>query len=175
MALALIPHLALVSLSLLSVACGGGGGVRVTDVAPRADDVATIDGLMRAFYAVVNVGPREPRQWDRDRTLYAPWIRFVATGRRVDVMTHQQLVDGTEPMIASGFRERELRRVVRQVGAIAHVFSSYETERGTGAEVTRSRGVNSLELYFDGRRWWIAAVSWHSETADQPIPPELLP
>lgn len=164
----------IVSLFLLGCARGA-GGVRVATVAPRPDDVASIDGIVRAFYAVVNLAPDEPRQWARDRTLYSPWIRFVgAGGRGVELMDHQQLVNATEPMIAGGFRERELARVTRRYGHIAHVFSTYETERGAPPG-QRSRGVNSLELYFDGARWWISAVSWQSETAEHPIPPELLP
>jgi hypothetical protein len=35
--------------------------------------------------------------------------------------------------------------------------------------------VNSLDLYFDGQRWWVASVLWQSEDAAHPIPPELLP
>ena len=38
-----------------------------------------------------------------------------------------------------------------------------------------SRGVNSLEIYFDGARYWIASVMWQSEDAEHPIPASLLP
>jgi hypothetical protein len=49
-----------------------------------------------------------------------------------------------------------------------------ETWQGPdGREV--SRGVNSIDLYFDGARWWIASVVWQSESARYPIPAELLP
>jgi hypothetical protein len=77
--------------------------------------------------------------------------------------------------IQAGFHEKELHRVVRQYGNIAHVFSTYETTEGMGANVRRSRGVNSLQLYFDGTRWWVASVTWQSEDAAHPLPPELLP
>jgi hypothetical protein len=39
----------------------------------------------------------------------------------------------------------------------------------------QSRGVNSIELYFDGARWWISSVMWQSEDEEHPIPATLLP
>lgn len=156
--------------------------VPVPRVAPRQEDVASIDGLMRPFYEVVNVAPEEPRQWSRDRTLYSPWIRFVATGTspttgrtRAEAWDHQRLVDESEPLLRKGFREREIHRSLHRYGNIAHVDSTYETTFGTGAQVEVSRGVNSVELYFDGTRWWIASVMWMSEDEGHPIPAEYLP
>lgn len=172
LALAALPRIALSATS---------PSVAVPSVEARADDVASIDGLMRAFYEVVNVAPDAPRQWGRDRTLYSPWTRFVATSSdakgqpQVDVWSHQQLVDETEPLVRRGFREREIHRRTTRYGHIAHIDSTYETELDGPGGTQRSRGVNSLELYFDGKRWWIASVMWMSESAQAPIPADLLP
>ncbi|HEU4412436.1 MAG TPA: hypothetical protein VFS43_44750 [Polyangiaceae bacterium] len=152
------------------------GRVRVVTVPPRPEDVASVEGLVKAFYEVVNVPPEGARQWDRDRTLYSPHIRFIAIDGKgkVSVWDHQQLVESTEPLVAQGFREREIWRVTRRYGNMAHVDSTYETLRGPGGRDV-SRGVNSIDAYFDGGRWWIASVVWQSESARYPIPPELLP
>ncbi|WLT30996.1 hypothetical protein [Geothrix sp. PMB-07] len=158
---------------LLNLAClRGPAHVPVPTQAPLREDVVDLDGIMKAFYDVVNVAPDGPRQWGRDRTLYSPWIRFVGIGHEVDIWDHQRLVDETEPMVRAGFREREIHRVTHRYGNIATVLSTYETE--SGPEHTLSRGVNSLQLYHDGRRWWIASVTWQSETKEHPIPVELL-
>jgi len=155
-------------------------GPAVQLLAPRPEDVGSVDGVMRAFYEVTNVAPDGPRQWDRDRTLYVPWIRFVALGPgasgrpAVTVWTHPEFVEATEPLVKKGFVEREIFRTTRRYGNMVHVDSTYETLVGTGSPV-RSRGVNSLDLYFDGRRWWVASVVWQSEDAAHPIPAELLP
>lgn len=148
----------------------------------RPEDVATLDGILRAFYEVVNVAPDAPRQWGRDRTLYSPWIRFVATGTsptlgRTEAVAwdHQRLVDESEPLVRKGFREREIFRRTARYGHIAHIDSTYETVSGTGASTKVSRGVNSLELYWDGKRWWIASVMWMSEDPSHPIPQAYLP
>ncbi len=154
----------------------------VAAIPARPEDVATLDGIMRAFYDVVNVGPGEPRQWARDRTLYAPWIRFVATGTspttgrtEAEAWDHPQYVAKTEPLVRQGFRERELFRRTSRYGNIVHIDSTYETLLGQGAAAQASRGVNSIELYWDGSRWWIASVMWMSEDKANPIPAALLP
>jgi hypothetical protein len=166
-----------ISIALVCAGCANPNGPAGNSTLPRPADVATVDGLMKAFYEVVNVGPEGPRQWDRDRTLYSPWIRFVALGAspsgraEVAIWTQQQLVDATEPLLRSGFREREIHRTMRRYGRMVHVDSTYETELSG----KRSRGVNSLELYFDGARWWMASAMWQSEDRDHPLPAELLP
>jgi hypothetical protein len=38
------------------------------------------------------------------------------------------------------------------------------------------RSIDSLELFWDGKRWWIAGVTiWDINTAKHPLPPEFLP
>lgn len=148
-------------------------------VAARPEDVSTIDGLIAAYYDIVSVQPDGPRQWDRDRTLYVPWIHFVSIhpgkdGIQIATWTHPEFIVATEPLLKAGFQERELKRRVYRYGNLAHVESSYETRVGKENPKV-SRGVNFLELYFDGTRWWVASAIWQGEDAAHPIPPELLP
>ena len=158
----------------------GKAHVRVPNVPPRPEDVGTIDGIVAAFYAVISGPAGQPRQWSRDRSLYIPGIRFVAledskgkpTAR---VVSHQEYVDWTnDGMVKQGFFESEIHRVTQVFGNIAHVFSTYETRQIAEGPVT-ARGINSIELYFDGSRWWITAVQWQDEGAERRIPKELLP
>ncbi|WP_158625039.1 hypothetical protein [Corallococcus terminator] len=150
-------------------------GAEVTDsIAARPEDVSTLDGAMRAFYDVVNVAPDAPRQWARDRALYSPWVHFVAIGRTVEVYDHARFVEATELLVRVGFREWEVHRTVRRYGNIAHVESTYESRSGPG-EGKPGRGVNHLQFYFDGTRWWVTSVVWQTEDAANPLPPELLP
>ncbi|HTQ79002.1 MAG TPA: hypothetical protein VMM92_03320 [Thermoanaerobaculia bacterium] len=37
------------------------------------------------------------------------------------------------------------------------------------------RGVNSFELFSDGKRWWIFSIVWQPETAKLALPAEFLP
>jgi Domain of unknown function (DUF4440) len=142
-------------------------------------DVSTIDGIIKAFYEVISGGKGVPRQWSRDKTLYAPDVRFVAMSEaggkvRANVMNHHQYAGGSnEFFVREGFTEREINRVVRRFGNIAHVFSIYEFS--TEDKKLTGRGVNSIELFWDGARWWISAVSWDEERPNNPIPKEFLP
>ncbi|NTX53908.1 hypothetical protein [Myxococcus sp. CA039A] len=165
----------LLSLLLALTACAHAPpSIPVETIPARPGDVASIDGVMKAFYEVVNLAPDAPRQWARDRTLYSPWIHFVSIGQKVSIWDHQGFVEATEPLVRAGFREWEINRVTRRYGNIAHVASTYETRTGPG-EGSLSRGVNYIQLYFDGARWWVTSVVWQSEDAAHPIPPELLP
>lgn len=155
--------------------------IEVPAVAPRPEDVGSVDGIMRAFYEVISGPAGQPREWSRDRTLYIPEVRFVSISQgkngkpRATTMTHQQFVDEADAsMVKQGFFETELRRVTRSFGNVTHVFSSYEIRLRRDGPVI-GRGVNSLQLFNDGSRWWIASVAWDDEREGNPIPKELQP
>jgi hypothetical protein len=141
-------------------------------------DVSSLDGIVKAFYETISGGKGVARQWSRDRTLYTPGVRFAAMSEengkiRASVMNHEQFVNSSnEFFVESGFTEREINRVTRRFGNIAHVFSVYEY--ATEDKKTTGRGINSIELYFDGARWWIFAVTWDDERPGNPIPKEFL-
>jgi hypothetical protein len=154
--------------------------VEVAAISPRTEDVSSLDGIMKAFYEVISGPAGEPRQWSRDRTLYIPGVRFVsmsvnAKGEPVGrVMDHQQFVDSTDAELAAkGFFEWEIHRETKRFGNIAHIFSTYESRITKDGPVI-ARGVNSIELFWDGKRWWIADAIWDEERKDNPLPKEFL-
>jgi len=155
--------------------------VPVPSATPRAEDVATIDGMVRAYYEVISGPAGQPRQWSRDRSLYIDALRFVAVdadaqGRpRPRILDHQGYVDASDsPLMRRGFFEKEIHRVEQRFGPIAHVFSTYETRKTPDGPLI-GRGINSIELFWDGKRWWIASAIWDEERPDNPIPKEYLP
>ena len=154
--------------------------VEVAAISPRAEDVSSLDGIMKAFYEAISGPAGEPRQWSRDRTLYIPGVRFVsmrvnAKGEPVArVMDHQQFVDSNDAELAAkGFFEWEIHRATKRFGNIAHIFSTYESRITKDGPVI-ARGVNSIELFWDGKRWWIAGAIWDEERKDNPLPKDLL-
>lgn len=153
--------------------------VEVLPIEADPKDVSTIEGIIKAFYETISGGKRVPRQWSRDKTLYMPDARFVGMSERdgkirATVMNHTNYVNATnEFFVAEGFQEREINRIVRKFGNIAHVFSVYEFM--TESKKEKTRGVNSIELFWDGTRWWISAVSWDEERPNNPIQKEFLP
>lgn len=153
--------------------------VPVPEVEPRPEDVATIDGIVAAFYAVISGPAGEPREWGRDATLYPDNVQFTPTNVDPDgnvqgaLIPKQAFVDRSNAfLVESGFVEREIHRVTRRFGNVADVASTYEwtTEDGRSG-----RGINFIHLFHDGDRWWITHATWDAERPDNPIPPEFLP
>jgi hypothetical protein len=145
----------------------------------RAEDVSTIEGIVKASYETISGGIGVARQWGRDRTLFDPNSRSVAVGvnaKTGSVATHgsseQEFADEADAsMVKDGFTERELKHVIKRFGNVATVLSSYEGTVASGKVITR--GVNIFQLFFDGKRWWILSMVWDEERPGNSIPAEL--
>jgi hypothetical protein len=157
---------------------GSSSNAAAQSLAARPEDVGSIDGIIKAFYDVISGPAGQPRQWQRDSTLYIPRVQFVAmsveNGKPVPaVMDHGQFARAyNRAFVDRGFFERETKRVTKRFGNIVHTFSAYEY-RATENGPVQGRGVNSIQLYWDGTRWWIASAIWDDERPDNPIPVEL--
>lgn len=146
----------------------------------RPEDVETLDGIIAAFYDVISGPAGEPRQWERDATLYPPGVTFTVVDRdpqtgapRPRTIAKQEYVEQSDAfLVGAGFHEREIHRVTTRFGSVAHVWSTYEWETEDGRT---GRGVNGIHLAWDGDRWWITHATWDQESPDHPIPAMFLP
>jgi hypothetical protein len=173
------PMKPLAGIMMLCLFAGSVEAQGMTERAAREADVATLDGIIAAFYDIVSGPAGQPRDWARDSTLYLAGAQFTtlnhAGGRwRARTVTHDEYARSAGPMLAQGFFEREIHRVVQRFGPMAHVMSTYEW-RTTADGPVGGRGINSIELFHDGNRWWISYAMWADETPDTPIPAEFLP
>ncbi len=142
----------------------------------------SIDAIVTALYASISGPAGEARDWNRFRSLFAPGARLIPIARPANappvprVLTPDEYVQRSgEFLTRYGFTEREIARRVERFGGIAHVFSTYEGRfQAPDAPSTPPRGINSIQLAFDGTRWWVVTVFWDSERADNPIPAEYL-
>ena len=57
---------------------------------------------------------------------------------------------------------------------MTHAFSTYESRRKANDEKPFARGINSIQLLNDGKRWWVVTVYWQAERPDSPIPAQYL-
>jgi hypothetical protein len=155
--------------------------VKINAIAARREDVGSIDGIVKAYYDVISGPEGQPRQWDRDHTLYIPDMRFVVFAESKDgsttvrSMTHQQFAEALEAAVGkSAFYEREVHRIVHRFGNVAHVLSTGEQRSSPGGPAT-GHSLDSLELFWDGQRWWIASASiWPGERVGRPLTAEFL-
>jgi hypothetical protein len=155
--------------------------VKVVTVAPRASDAESIDAIVRAMYEVISGPKGAPRQWGRDETLYLPGTRFMWTDRdgpgapHLINVDHQEAVDLLDgEMVEEGYFAREIHRTTQVFGTVGHVFSTYESRNSVNGPVV-GRGVNDLQLVYDGHRWWIASLAFDEEGPGRAIPKEFLP
>ena len=72
------------------------------------------------------------------------------------------------------FFEREIGRTEDRFGSVVHVFSTYDSKKTLQDEKPFMRGINSIQLWYDGNRWWIVSVFWQAESPDVPIPEKYL-
>lgn len=151
--------------------------------APPANpaDVASVDAIMRAVYDAISGDSAQARNWDRFRSLFAPGARLIPVGPRQQggygarVLTVEEYVESAAPFFArQGFHEREVARRQESYGPIVHLFSTYESRRAAADAQPFMRGINSFQLYNDGRRWWVMTIFWHGETGATPIPSRYL-
>jgi hypothetical protein len=152
-------------------------------VQPAADpkDVATMEAIVAAVYDVISGPAGQKRNWDRFRSLFIPGARLIPTFRRPTgevlsrVSTPEEYIERSNPLLEkNGFFEREISRRVEKFGNIAHVFSTYESRHTAQDEKPFARGINSIQLMNDGKRWWIVTIFWQGEDDKNPLPAEYL-
>jgi hypothetical protein len=153
-----------------------------TPLPANPTDVRSPDAILAAIYDVISGPAGQKRDWNRFLSLFAPDARLIPIaaskegGFHSAAMTPDQYVThGESYFTANGFFEREIARRREQWGNILQVFSTYES-RHTAADATPfARGINSFQLFFDGKRWWIVTIMWQGESASTPLTPEFLP
>ncbi len=143
-------------------------------------DVATLDDIIRAYYEVVSGPAGESADRARDQTLHRPNALVGMPGRDSDgapqlmTMTLDEYHDQAGGVRTEGFFEKEIHRVVQRFGNIAHVMSTYASSTTPDGE-PYSRGINSIQLTWDGERWWIVSWIFDQERPGNSIPPQFLP
>lgn len=148
---------------------------------PRKEDVASMDAILAALYDVISGPAGQARDWNRFRSLFAPGARLIPTGRspegvaRINVSDAEGYIARSSKALSQGFFEKEIARKVDRFGGVVHVFSTYEARRNANDTQLLARGINSIQLFDDGTRWWIVSIYWQAERPDSQIPAEYLP
>jgi hypothetical protein len=74
----------------------------------------------------------------------------------------------------NGFFETEIARQVERYGGVVQAFSTYESRHKADDPKPFTRGINSIQLFDDGQRWWVVTVLWESERPENQIPAKYL-
>ncbi|HEX3558525.1 MAG TPA: hypothetical protein VHU19_04945 [Pyrinomonadaceae bacterium] len=160
---------------------------------PNAADVSSVEGILAAVYDVISGPAGKKRDWDRMRSLFAPGARLIPTspvrppGTAPDAplngneeyAPHVLDVEGyiaraSKFLEEQGFFEREVARRVETYGHVTHVWSTYESRHKAEDPKPFARGINSFQLMYDGKRWWVVTIFWEAETPRTPLPEKYL-
>jgi hypothetical protein len=148
--------------------------------AAKAEDVKNLDAIVAAVYDVIS-GPPGERDWNRFNSLFAIDARLIAVRTPKDggkpslvVMTPADYAAHAGGYFKEhGFFEHELSRKTDSFGAMTHIYTTYES-RETKDGKPIDRGINSMEFFFDGERWWCVQIYWDAERPGNPIPEKYL-
>jgi hypothetical protein len=149
--------------------------------APAANpkDVESIDAIIAALYNVIS-GPAGERDWNRFRSLFLPEARMGAVHKKPDGTFSATTFtpDGYVERAGSYFKEHaffesELCGKTERFGQEAHIFSTYES-RNAKDEKPFARGINSIQLFNDGKRWYVVSIFWDEERTENPLPQKYL-
>jgi len=147
-----------------------------------SEDTESIDAIIRAMYESVSGPAGLNRDTLRERSLFMPGAHLVRVtltddgtpqAKMMDVDTY--LKDTADFFRANDFYEVEIARRTEVFGQIAQVFSTYEARYALDDPAPFKRGINSIQLFNDGNRWWIVNMLWDNEREGNPMPAEYLP
>ena len=143
-------------------------------------DVASPAAIITALYDANSVMVDQKRDSARFRSLFVPGGLLMPTfgAPNTTARIGMQSVDdyisrAMRGQPRHGFSEREIARTSHAFGNIMQVFSTYEARRDS-ADKNPTRGINSIQLFNDGARWWVVGVLWDIEGPGKPIPAEFL-
>jgi hypothetical protein len=148
---------------------------------PRAEDVASVDAILAAFYKIPAGNKGEPRDWDRYRSLFSPDARLIPArgtpeggAMAMFVTISDYIALNKNYFEKGGFMDKEVARRTESFGNIAQVWSTFESRHNEADPQPYIRGINSIQLLKDGDRWWIVNVFWELEGPELSVPDQYL-
>ncbi|MBP1840198.1 hypothetical protein [Formosa algae] len=153
--------------------------IQKTDYSPL---VASLETTLGTLYLSISGDKNEKRDWDLFTFLFKDDAKLITTGvdyegkLQAKYMTPAEYTKSSKSwMLKNGFYEKEIHRIVHTYGNITQVFSTFEAYHSEADKEPFTKGINSIQLMYDGTRWYIINLMWTNETKDKPIPAKYLP
>src|SRR5690606_1664340 len=147
-----------------------------------AKKVETLDSTIETLYAVISGEKGETRDWELFKYLFMQNDKLIPTGKNQEGFFVARYMSPSDYISTSGSRleehgffEKEIHRTVNTFGNMTHDCSTYEDYHSEADPEPFMRGIKSIQLLFDGHRWWVVNIYWSQETKENPIPTEYLP
>ncbi len=137
----------------------------------RAD---ALDKTLRQMYAVISFPEGGEPDWEGMKAVFHPQAQLTrVTPEGIDHFDLQSFQAMATEMLDRGvytaFFEQEIARREHTFGSLAHVLSAYETKRSPEAASCLARGVNSIQLLWEGASWRVLSLLWDEAMPGNPF------
>ena len=140
--------------------------------------VKSIDGIVKEVLRLQSGEKGQTRNWIALRNLFLPTATFTIlnTGDTLRPPTETVSLDDFIELLhddyyEEGYLEYETGKAIDEFNGIANVFQSFY---GKDSKNEEARGINSYQLVYFKKRWWIASLLWTLETDKVKIPKKYL-
>lgn len=130
-------------------------------------DVKSPEAIIEAAFEAIS-----DEDWDRFRSLHHPNFQsvFIVGPGRQEFDTRSESIEALRKALADrDIDQRPVHIIKERYGDMAHVLVTFETRNASSGELV-GRGVDSIQVLYDGTRWWILSVMSHPEREETPIP-----
>ena len=149
---------------------------------PIEEAARSPEGLIRGLYDMVSFGPGPEPDWTMFRQVFLTDALLIVAPSRTRSM-RQMDVDGfiqdwkdffrDAGLTEKGFTETIATLDLTQFGGMAHAFVIFEPRIGGTEQARPIRGLDSIELAWDGERWWVASITTDFEGPGKTIPQKI--
>jgi hypothetical protein len=133
-----------------------------------------LDKTLQEMYAVISFREGGEPDWGGMKAVFHSQARFTRiTPEGIDHFDLQSfqamVVEMLDRGVYTSFYEEEVVRRAQIFGSLAHVLSAYETKRSPDASSCLARGVNSIQLLWEGSSWFVLSLLWDEATPGDPL------
>lgn len=144
--------------------------------------VSSVDSILFNLYDVISGDKGVERNWDLFKYLFKEDAKLIPIRKTQEGSFTPNYLSAEDYIKLSGawlenngFHEKEIYRKSERFGNIMHVFSTYEGFKSKTDAEPFVRGINSIQLLFDNKRWWVVNIYWQAEDDSAKLPQEYLP
>jgi len=138
----------------------------------------SIDGIVKEVLRLVSGEKGKTRNWEALRNLFLPTATFTVLNNSDSIPQPVETVSLDDfiklmhdEYYEQGYLEYEIGKTVDEYNGIANVFQSFY---GKDSENREERGINSYQLVYFKKRWWVANLLWTGDTNGVKIPDKYL-
>ncbi len=142
-----------------------------------AANVSSIDSIVSSIYEIVSGEKGEERNWELHQTIFHPEAQIISNyvdkngEYQIYFLTVDEYMDQYRDYFKENYLfEQDVNREIEKFGNMAHVFSTFESYEKPGDSIPYKKGTASIQLYNDGKRWYVLNMYYKNESKNEKVP-----